>query len=69
MKNLIKTITLTVGLLSVSTFSHGYSFSSYPNFMGGYDFYGDVSGTSYPNFMGGYDYYINDNNSFGLWDY
>ena len=40
-----------------------------PNFMGGYDFYGDVSGSSYPNFMGGYDYYINDNDSFGLWDY
>ena len=69
MKNLLKTITLTIGLVTATSASHAYSFSSYPNFMGGYDYYGDISGSSYPNFMGGYDYHIFDNSSFGLWDY
>ena len=39
MKNLLKTITLTIGLVTATSASHAYSFSSYPNFMGGYDYH------------------------------
>tara|TARA_B100000963_G_scaffold250789_1_gene219728 strand:+ start:163 stop:372 length:210 start_codon:yes stop_codon:yes gene_type:complete len=69
MKNIIKTITLTISLVSVSSISHGISFSSSPNFLGGWDYYGDINGSVTPNFLGGYDYHFYDNNFYGLWDY
>ena len=58
MKNLIKTITLTMTLLAAGSSANAYSWSQ-PNILGGFDYYGDVNGWSQPNILGGYDFYLN----------
>ena len=58
MKNLIKTITLTMTLLAAGSSANAYSWSQ-PNILGGFDYYGDVNGWSRPNILGGYDFYLN----------
>ena len=68
MKNLIKTLTVTIMLTFVgsSAFAYGwsntYSYSSTPNIFGGYNYSGNGwSGSSTPNIFGGYNYSFQDN--------
>ena len=73
MKNLIKTITLTMALLAAGSSANAYTWSQ-PNIFGGYNYHGDVNGWSQPNIFGGYNYYGDVNgwsqpNIFGGYDF
>lgn len=57
MKNFIKTITLTMTLLSVGSSVQASNFWTTPNILGGYNYNGSISGWSQPNILGGYDYH------------
>lgn len=68
MKNLIKTLTVTIMLTFAcsSVFAYGwgnsYTYSSSPNIFGGYNYSGNGwSGSSSPNIFGGYNYTFQDN--------
>ena len=75
MKQLIKTLSVTVMLTLAGSqvFAYGwnnYSYSSSPNIFGGYNYSGNGwSGSSSPNIFGGYNYSFQNNPYWNDWSF
>ncbi len=63
MKKLLKTLAIVATLTAIGSSAKAFSWSSSPNALGGYDYYGDLNFSTSPNALGGYDYFGDINGS------